>query len=356
MPKLLYVGEDIARIDCGSDSVNKRNIDILKNIFGDQFILTPLKRGNSVSDKLKFYIGGLDSTIERQVLKLLASDTSIQFVFISQSLVGRLAKAIKRKVKRDIVIICFYHNIEKHYAKEFLKTSGLRHYPFYIWASFNESRAVRYSDINIVLNERDGHVLESIYQKRYDLILPAGYRDQFEQSRALTHALEQPIYLFVGTAFFGNLEGIEWFIENILPNVEGKLIIIGKGMDAYKEKYHHERLEIYGFMEDLSTYYYNASLVIAPIFSGGGMKTKTAEALMYGKTIVGTKEAFEGYVRDDRAMIECNKDNFLKTLQRLEKSRIFPLNDYSRGIFVNYYSNEAIESALKDKFKNIDIK
>jgi len=35
--------------------------------------------------------------------------------------------------------------------------------------------------------------------------------------------------------------------------------------------------------------------VILPIISGSGMKTKTAEALMYGKSIIGIKEAFEGY-------------------------------------------------------------
>lgn len=44
------------------------------------------------------------------------------------------------------------------------------------------------------------------------------------------------------------------------------------------------------------------------------MKTKTAEALMYGKTIIGTKEAFEGYVLDEKAMKLCsNAQEFIDT-------------------------------------------
>lgn len=45
----------------------------------------------------------------------------------------------------------------------------------------------------------------------------------------------------------------------------------------------------------MAEYIYNADFLIAPIFEGSGMKLKTAEALMYGKTVFGTTEAFEGY-------------------------------------------------------------
>lgn len=40
--------------------------------------------------------------------------------------------------------------------------------------------------------------------------------------------------------------------------------------------------------------------MVMPIFSGSGMKVKTAEALMYGKFLIGTKEAFEGYEIDEK--------------------------------------------------------
>ena len=67
------------------------------------------------------------------------------------------------------------------------------------------------------------------------------------------------------------------------------------------------------------------------------MKTKIAEALMYGKTIVGTKEAFEGYIKDNRAMIECNTDEeFIFSLNTINN---VGFNNISREIFINNYSN-----------------
>ena len=56
--------------------------------------------------------------------------------------------------------------------------------------------------------------------------------------------------------------------------------------------------------------------VIMPIFMGGGMKVKTAEALMNGKTIFGSKEAFEGYdLEDISGLYLCeDKDAFINCL------------------------------------------
>ena len=39
--------------------------------------------------------------------------------------------------------------------------------------------------------------------------------------------------------------------------------------------------------------------MLFPIFEGSGMKLKTCEALMFGKNIIGTPEAFAGYDIDD---------------------------------------------------------
>ena len=52
-------------------------------------------------------------------------------------------------------------------------------------------------------------------------------------------------------------------------------------------------------LDDLGEYYRNCDVVIAPIFEGSGMKTKTTEALMWGKYIIGTNESFCGFAIDD---------------------------------------------------------
>ena len=80
------------------------------------------------------------------------------------------------------------------------------------------------------------------------------------------------------------------FSMSLLVNAE--ILIIGKGFETLKNDLECDNVKVIGTVEDVSEYFYRADFVIAPIFEGSGMKLKTAEALMYGKTIFGTTEAF----------------------------------------------------------------
>jgi glycosyltransferase involved in cell wall biosynthesis len=104
--------------------------------------------------------------------------------------------------------------------------------------------------------------------------------------------------LFVGTDYKPNLDAIKWFLENVANKVKDKAIlkVVGYKLEKYKDKFiKYSNIEIEGTVDDLSKYYRDADLVIAPIFSGGGMKIKTAEAFGYGKFFAGTDESLIGY-------------------------------------------------------------
>ena len=118
-------------------------------------------------------------------------------------------------------------------------------------------------------------------------------------------------------------------------------------MDGVDFKNISSQVHIYGFVVDLSDFYYRAKIVISPIHVGGGMKTKTAEALMYGKTILGSSEAFEGYEIDDRCMILCNTaDEYIDNIRKLRNSTS-RLNILSRNLFLKKYSNKVAEEQLR---------
>ena len=165
-------------------------------------------------------------------------------------------------------------------------------------------------------------------------------------------------FLFVGSSGLKpNLIGIEFFIKKVLKYIDIDLYIIGKGMEKYKEKFEKidKKIKVIGTVDEMEPYYLNVDAVIAPIFSGGGMKVKTAEALSYGKTIFGTTEAFEGYEVDyDKIGGLCNTaDEFVKKINNYLKwwneNNRPKFNEYSKNIFKEKYS---YESSLK-KFKNL---
>ena len=63
-----------------------------------------------------------------------------------------------------------------------------------------------------------------------------------------------------------------------------------------------ERCTLVDSPEDMAPYFRGASLYLAPIFSGAGMKVKVAEALSYGLQVVGT---FIGYNEASTALFEA---------------------------------------------------
>jgi glycosyltransferase involved in cell wall biosynthesis len=78
------------------------------------------------------------------------------------------------------------------------------------------------------------------------------------------------------------------------------------------------------------------------------MKTKIAEALMYGKKIVGTPEAFSGYEEiADRAGWVCESaDDFVDAIRRATDSVIEPFAPDLRALYEERHSYPAACSRL----------
>lgn len=336
MMNILYIGTDVSQITGGATQINRRNIDLLRSNSIFFKTLSPCDK----TGRLKKYLFGIERSFIKQVLEELSSN-HYRIVFISQSLYGRIAKYVKKK-NPGIVVICFFHNIERQYASELVRVSGIFHLPFYWAACYSERKAVCFSDFLITLNSRDDSELYKLYGRNADLILPTSLQDKYVRSDACLKQADEIVYLFVGVAFFANVEGVTWFINEVMPKISGRLIVIGKGMEKLSEYFSDPRIEIHGYVEDLSCYYSIATFVISPIFSGGGMKTKTAEALMYGKAIIGTKEAFEGYDKCE-VMYECNdSSSFVETINRMINTHNYALfYQGSRNLFLQKYSNKA---------------
>ncbi len=340
--KLLYIGGKQEVVLHGWDQVNRRNQVVLEHLF-DKIDFIPLVT-NTMEGKI--YIG-ITKAFLREVDKYL-KNSDYNYVFVCQSLCGRVCKYIKKKYP-EVKIITFFHNIEKFYASQYFKVSGIKAIPYYLRSLIFEKMAVVNSDYCITLNERDSALLESIYGRPADIIMPTSLEDKYQQKCAITCEDDEIIdFLFVGTAFYPNIEGVQWFIDNVLPRVKGNLTVIGKDMKEGLFNNLSNKVSIYGFVDDLSDYYRRAKCVVSPIFHGGGMKTKTAEALMFGKYIIATKEALEGYHINPISMKKCeNANDFIMAIKEIEESNNVFYKE-SRDVFVDNYSySSSIETIRK---------
>jgi len=291
------------------------------------------------------YLTYYNSEIRKQVHASIAK--SCKAVVFGSSLLGWIAKDIKKKYPQIPLFSCF-HNIERHYAWELLRSDGIKHLPFYLISSIAERQMAKYIDYPWVLNDRDSELLKKYYNREASLVSFFGIKDKSQNSGALQYIDNTcPIYLFLGSGFYANEQAVRWFIDNVLPHIKGILIVVGSLMDIVLKDIQNDRVHIYGYAKDIVPFYQMADFVVSPIFYGGGMKTKTAEALMFGKRIIGTKEALEGFKRND-ATLECNnaKDfiSIINTLlqKKLEKfspeARELYLSDYSYQVFADNFS------------------
>jgi hypothetical protein len=80
------------------------------------------------------------------------------------------------------------------------------------------------------------------------------------------------------------------------------------------------------------------------------MKVKTCSALMYGKNILGTSEAFEGYTLDfDAIGSKCNTAAlFIEAIKNFSKHKQLKYNEYSRNLYKKNYTDSVAEKLFNE--------
>jgi len=277
-------------------------------------------------------------------------------VFIDRSVFGIIAKKLKESGYKGRIII-FFHNVEALYFDAKISKHSPYRNVIIRCADHNDAFSCQYADKIIALNKRDDSLLFERYKRHADTLIPIVFRDRFKpeyQSNTLTHT--KPDCLFIGSNFAPNNEGLLWFVKNVLPHVEISFKVIGKGMERLKEVEPLLRnIEVVGSVPDLTPYITEADIMILPIFKGSGMKVKTCESLMFGKNILGTDEAFEGYDADyDRIGGKCNTAiEFIEKINDFITSPRPRFNAYSRQLYLGRYSEAImVENLRKALFEN----
>ena len=358
--KCLYIGRGVVEgIKCGGEMYSGQNIQLLIECFGKDNVdvIQAIPYNNTskrIKDKILYlyllfrfnYLMGINKDVISKIIEAI-SKKKYDIVFVDGSPIGCAVEKIK-SVNSDVKIFVFFHNIEVDLIK---KIGGLRSRVLKGAIEYNELIAAKYADRVLVLNERDMILFKKYYANSEKIsCLPMGLKDRLQISYKKKEGVDgdKLTMLFVGANYKPNVEGVDWFVNEVMPNVNATLYIVGKQMEVFKYKWQNENVKVIGSVDDIDSYYISVDLVIEPIFSGGGMKTKTAEALMFGKRILGTKEAFEGYDIDGvNSCVVCNeKKDYIKQIKRFENKRIKYFSD-SRELYRRKYSFDNLVSRLK---------
>ena len=111
--------------------------------------------------------------------------------------------------------------------------------------------------------------------------------------------------LFVGKlSYKPNLEGIIWFLKEIWPflnqNINNLELTIVSSVECNNEEMNsilnaNKNIQILYNVDSIQDVYKNHSVVIAPVFHGGGSSIKIVESLMMGRPVITSKFGCRGF-------------------------------------------------------------
>lgn len=343
----------------GRELLCKLNKNILQQIYGDQLVLFELPEYQlhgmkSTFNAFRGHIDGLDKAAIAKALQTIHKE-NVTKVFVDGSNLGAIVAVLKSTFPQ-VEVTTFFHNVEsRFFLGSFKQTKSLRSLAVLMVNYLAERKAVRYSDKIICLNERDSHLLKKVYGRGATHISPMALEDNMPSGFAEQSPVQSDKFaLFVGGTFYANQAGIEWFVRHVVPNISIKVCIVGRGFESLRTELEIPgKVEVVGAVDSLAEWYQRAQFVIAPIFDGSGMKTKVAEALMFGKKIVGTPEAFTGYedIAAQSGWVCSTVDEFVRAIKDANREVNVSFDPALRELYSENYSLPAAQERFKGIMK-----
>jgi len=166
--------------------------------------------------------------------------------------------------------------------------------------------------------------------------------------------------------WFPNLQGIEWFVEKVWPilkkdHVFLKLQIAGHGLPNHlASTFRNQEIEYLGFVDDIEGLRQKSILMIAPLFSGSGMKLKVLESLASGLPVITTSLGAQGIdMEPETHYLEANNthqfaDQIIRLLndQSLQKNLSLNGRNLIRDKYLWETQAKKLESFLQSFTKN----
>lgn len=189
-----------------------------------------------------------------------------------------------------------------------------------------ELDALKRSDIIITLNEKDKQLLkENGIETKIESIVP--YYDNLSDCKI--------DYEQKNLIFYGKMDRPEnylsciWFIDNVFNKLitkftDLKFYIVGYNPPKQLLDKANKNVIVTGFVENPKEYFRKASILVAPLLLGAGIKIKILEAMSAGLAVVTNDIGIEGIpAKDGIHYLKCtNCDEYYEAISKSIENKI----------------------------------
>jgi polysaccharide biosynthesis protein PslH len=152
-----------------------------------------------------------------------------------------------------------------------------------------------------------------------------------------------------------NEEGIKWLTNEVWPQVHHQasslqLHLAGRKMPHWLLNLKSPGISITGEVQNAQEFMLSKSIMLVPLFAGGGMRVKIIEGMALGKTIISTSIGAEGinYTHGENILIANTKQEFVDAILKCANNQIFSqqLGRNARLLIEKEYDNKIISQKL----------
>ena len=169
---------------------------------------------------------------------------------------------------------------------------------------------------------------------------------------------------FIGSMnWHPNVTGIKWFINKVWPSVLEKipsatLQIAGRGLRQHETVLPSgKNIVIAGEAEDARAFMASCHVIIAPLFSGSGLRIKIIDSMSAGRPVVATPVAVEGLQAENgrELAVAGDPESFCSALVTLLKDpfRRAAMGEAAVALVKQSYDNPANTARLLEFYKSL---
>lgn len=163
-----------------------------------------------------------------------------------------------------------------------------------------EKRAFQQADTVIHISEEEQAIADQLVPHR-SIVIPPAVAVETEPPLA---SRSNSVVFIANFSHAPNSSGLRWFLAQVWPLVrrthpEAQLHVVGRNPPEFVAALHGHNIHCHGFVPALSSVTRSASVGVAPLLEGAGVKGKILTCLAHGLPVVSTAIGLEGIVGGD---------------------------------------------------------
>ena len=217
-----------------------------------------------------------------------------------------------------------------------------------------EEQVINKFDAIIAITEEDKSLLQQLGCATKIMVSPAGIDiNSYIPDRSTT---EWPSLFHIGALdWMPNREGLMKFITEEWSAINAKFpdlkfYIAGRNMPQWMKEWKYPNVILVGEVEDAIKFINSKSIMIVPLYSGGGMRIKIIEGMALKKAIISTALGAEGipYTDGKNILIAKEKGDMLKCISKCMYDKKFAenLGEEGRRFAEQHFDNKNVLSTL----------